>query len=332
MVIDRRAALLGPLAATFVGSALAQSNLPGTTAARPLAFPDPGESIDLWPGDAPGMPATPPTEEVRERSADPAYNDRIMVGVRRPRMTVFRPDRPNGGAVLITPGGGYNWVVIDKEGYELARWLAARGVTAFVLFYRLPQHGWASGPDTPLADAQRAMRLIRRSAGDLGIDPSRVCALGFSAGGHVCASLLARFAAPAYESIDEVDRLPARPDAAAPIYPVVSMTPPDAHPGSRTNLLGASPSAALERAHSPHLNIPPDAPPCFLLHAEDDASVPVANTLKLRDALRARGVATETHLFPDGGHGFGLRLARGHSVEGWQELFYAWGRRRGLWS
>lgn len=332
MDIDRRAAMIAALAAGIAWPAGAQTPPPAVTGGRNLVEPDPVETIDLWPDPAPGMPAQPPVEEVRERSTDPGFNDRIMLHVRRPRMTVFRPERPNGGAVLLMPGGGYSWVVIDKEGYEMARWLAARGITVFVLFYRLPQEGWASGPDTPLADAQRAMRLIRHRAATYSVDPARICALGFSAGGHVCTSLLARFASTAYSPLDAADRLPARPDAAAPIYPVVSMSAPEAHAGSRRNLLGEAPTAAMEQAHSPHLNIPADAPPCFLLHAENDSSVPVGNTLLLRDALRARGIAVETHLFPDGGHGFGLRLARGRSVENWQALFYAWGRKRSLWS
>lgn len=108
------------------------------------------------------------------------------------------------------------------------------------------------------------------------------------------------------------------------------MTPPAAHAGSRRNLIGESASPERERAHSPHLNVPDDAPPAFLLHAEDDLSVPVENSLLLRGALLARKVPVETHLFADGGHGFGLRLARGKSVEGWQALFFAWGQKKGL--
>jgi acetyl esterase/lipase len=172
------------------------------------------------------------------------------------------------------------------------------------------------------------MRLIRHRAAALRIDPARICAMGFSAGGHVCADLLARFRARVYDPVDAADRLSARPDAAAPIYPVVSMSAPAAHAGSRRNLVGARASPALEQAHSPHLHVTADAPPVFLLHAEDDHSVPVENSLLLRAALRAKGVAAETHIFPDGGHGFGLRLARGRSVEGWQELFFAWLRRQ----
>jgi len=328
----RRDLLLGTLAAGIAARAGAQTAPPAVRpAGRALAFADPDETIDLWPGGAPGMPSPPPTEKVRERSTDPAYNDRIVLGIARPRMSVFRPAQPNGAAVLITPGGGYSWVVVDKEGYEMARLLAAQGITAFVLFYRLPGEHWTAGPDVALQDAQRAMRLIRSRAARYGVDPAKICAMGFSAGGHVCADLLTRFAARTYAPVDAADALSARPDAAAPIYPVISMTPPDAHAGSRRNLLGEHPTPALERAHSPHLNVPADAPPCFLLHAEDDASVPVANTLLLHAALRARNIPTDMHLFPDGGHGFGLRLARGKSVEHWPDLFLGWGRYRGLW-
>jgi acetyl esterase/lipase len=297
-----------------------------------MTVADPVETIDLWPNGAPGAPPKLPVEAVRERSNDPSFNDRYVFGISRPRMAVFRPARPSGAAVLITPGGGYNWVVIDKEGYEMARWLAARGVTAFVLFYRLPHEGWSSGPDTPLADAQRAMRLIRHRAPSFGIDPKRVCAMGFSAGGHLCADLLTRFDARVYAPLDRADRLSARPDAAAPIYPVISMSMPTAHAGSRKNLVGEDASADRERAYSPHLNVPSNAPPTFLVHAEDDRSVVVENSLLLRTALVSAKVPVETHLFPDGGHGFGLRLARGKSVESWQELFFSWGRKRGLFT
>lgn len=330
MRLDRRAVLLGGLG--LAAGAIAQTPLPPAQGARPFVYPDPTEFIDLWPNGENDMPAGPLTELVRERSTDAAYNDRIFLHVNQPRMAVFRPARPNGAAVLITPGGGYSWVVIDKEGYEVGRLLRDRGVTVFVLFYRLPGDGWTSGPNVALADAQRAMRLIRHRAGEFSINPAKVCAMGFSAGGHVCADLLTRFAFQAYPPNDAADRLSARPDAAAPIYPVVSMSAPLAHAGSRRNLIGENATAERERAHSPHLHVPADAPPCFLLHAEDDASVPVGNTLLLRDALRARNVAAETHLFPDGGHGFGLRLARGHSVERWPDLFIAWAVRQGLWT
>ena len=331
MTIDRRTALLGTLAAGLAARASAQTAAPATASPH-MSAPDPTETIDLWPKGPPGAPAKLPVETVTERSKDLSFNDRYVFGISRPRMAVFRPEKPNGASVLITPGGGYNWVVIDKEGYEMARLLAGRGITAFVLFYRLPHEGWAAGPDTPLSDAQRAIRLIRHRAIAYGLDPSRVCAMGFSAGGHLCADLLTRFGAQVYKPVDAADRLSARPDLAAPIYPVVSMSLPTAHAGSRKNLIGETASPERERAHSPHLNVPANAPPTFLVHAEDDAAVVVENSLLLRAALLAQKVPVETHLFADGGHGFGLRLSRGKTVEGWHELFLAWARKKGLYA
>lgn len=329
-MIDRRTALLATLALGMAGRAAAQTRPAATSNSPHMAFAEPTETIDLWPRGAPGAPIRLPVETVKERSKDTAYNDRYVFGISRPRMAVFRPAKPNGAAVMITPGGGYNWVVIDKEGYEMARWLASRGVTAFVLFYRLPHEGWAAGPNTPLSDAQRAMRIIRHRAASYGIDLNRICAMGFSAGGHLCADLLARFETKVYAPVDAADRLSARPDCAAPIYPVVSMALATAHGGSRKNLIGEHPSPDLERAHSPHLNVRPDSPPTFLLHAEDDESVLIENSLLLRAALLAQKAPVETHLFAEGGHGFGLRLAKGKTVEGWEEIFWAWGRKRGL--
>jgi acetyl esterase/lipase len=331
MTINRRSLIAAGLAAGIVTQRAGAQGLPPVSQkALPPGLPQPTETIDLWPKGAPGAPATPLIETVDERSTDALATDRAVYGISRPRMAVFRPDRPNGAAVLLTPGGGYRWVVVDKEGYEMARWLAARGFTAFVLFYRLPGEGWASGANTPLADAQRAMRLIRHQTRDYAISPERVAAMGFSAGGHVCADLAARFATKVYAPVDDADRLSAKPVCAAPIYPVISMDPAIAHAGSRKLLLGAAPSVDQEMAHSPDHNIPSDAPPHFLLHAEDDESVPVENTLRLRAALKAKGVPVEIHLFANGGHGFGLRKTMGKPVEVWPELWRAWARTAGL--
>lgn len=330
MTLDRRSLIAAGLAMGAAARAGAQTPPPVAAAAVPSGLPQPVETIDLWPRGAPGQPAAPLHEVVDERSTDPLVSDRAVHGITRPRMAVFRPDRPNGAAVLVTPGGGYRWVVVDKEGYEIARWLSARGFTVFVLFYRLPGEGWASGADTSLADAQRAMRLIRHRAKDYAIDPERVAAMGFSAGGHVCADLAARFAVPVYAAIDAADRLSARPLCAAPLYPVVSMDPAIAHMGSREKLLGPTPDAATETAHSPDRNVPADAPPHFLLHAEDDDVVPVENTLRLHAALRARMVPVELHLFANGGHGFGLRKAVGKPVQAWPDLWRDWARTTGL--
>lgn len=329
MRLDRRSFV--SLAATSLAmSAGAQTPPPGAGGPLLTRLPQPTETMDLWPAAAPGASSVILTETVIERSTDAQLSDRAVFGISRPRMVVFRPARPNGAAILIMPGGGYKWVVVDKEGYELGRWLSERGYTVFVLFYRLPGEGWAYGPDVVLQDAQRAMRLIRHRAVEFGVDPDRIGALGFSAGGHACADLSARFAVRVHAPIDDADMLSARPMIAGLLYPVISMATSNTHPGSREKLLGASASAELERIHSPHLNVPTNAPPHFILHAEDDPVVPVENSLLLRAALKKKDVAVETHLFTHGGHGFGLRKALGKPVECWPALFLAWSKTQGL--
>lgn len=325
-MIDRRTIMVG------LGAGVGISVTTSVLAQIAQALPAPAEPdawIDLWPGPPPGAPSPLPEEQVVERSDDPRFPDRIMQSIIRPRMAVFRPANANGAAVLIMPGGGYRHVVIDKEGFEMARWLAARGIAAFVLFYRLPHQGWAAGPDVPLADAQRALRVLRHRRDSLGIDPARISIMGFSAGGHVAASLAARFDATVYIPVDSVDAQPARPDAAALIYPVISMRANIAHAGSRERLLGAASPAALEQAHSPDANVPDNAPDCFILHAEDDDVVPVANALAMRAALRAKRVAVETHLYERGGHGFGISRAAGKPVAAWPDTWLAWARTKG---
>lgn len=330
MIIGRRSLIAAGLATGLVSRGDTQTPPPLTGGLLPAGLPQPTQTVDLWPKGAPGMPSKPLIETVDERSTDPQLTDRAVYGISQPRMAVFRPAQSNGAAIMITPGGGYRWVVIDKEGFELGRWLSARGYTVFILFYRLPSEGWAAGPDVVLQDTQRAMRLIRYCAHEYGVDPDRVAAMGFSAGGHACADLAARFAQPVYAPVDKADSLSARPFVAATIYPVISMSPPVAHTGSREKLIGASASRQLEQAHSPHCNIPANAPPHFILHAEDDEVVPVENALLLRAALRANQIPVETHLFTHGGHGFGLRKAVGKPVEAWPDLFLAWSRTQGL--
>ena len=331
-MLDRRqtlfAAITMPLAAAPIGAQTPPPSKPVPPIAPDL--PEPRETIDLWPEGAPGMPARGLAETVDERSKDPQVTDRAVYGITKPRLVVFRPNVPNGSAVLVTPGGGYRWVVIDKEGYEIGRWLAARGWTVFVLFYRLPGEGWAAGADVALSDAQRAIRLIRAAADRFGIMPDRVAAMGFSAGGHVCGDLATRFDRRVYEPVDAADRLSARPDLAAPIYAVQSMTLPVAHPGSRALLIGENATPEQERAHSPQFNVTPSTPPCLLVHAEDDEVVPVENSLAFRAALKAVHVPVETHLFQNGGHGFGLRRAMNKPAKVWPELFVNWARTHGI--
>lgn len=317
MTLGRRGLLAAGLALPLAAAAAAKEAW-----TRPAGLAPDG-SVALWPDGHLAVPAGL-VERIVQRSEDPQASDRMVEHVTRPRLDIFRPAKPNGAAVILAPGGGYRYVVIDKEGYELARWLAARGVTAYVLFYRLPGDGWVNGADVPLADAQRAVRLVRSRAKQDGIDPARVAFGGFSAGGHVATSLLTRFDAPVYGAVDAADARPARPDALAGIYPVVSMDPAIAHPGSREKLLGANPDEAREALYSPERNVRPDQPPLWLLHAEDDEVVPAANSLRLREATRAIGASCESHVFEHGGHGFGLMKTAGLPVAIWPELLWAW--------
>lgn len=294
-----------------------------------LAEPDPSEVISLWPDEPPGGVPKGLVEVLTDRASPGQPADRIVTGIARPTLTVFRPSRPDGSSVVIAPGGGYIRVVRDNEGFEEARWLAARGVTAFVLLYRLPADGWEAGRDAPLQDAQRALRLARADALARGRDPARVGVLGFSAGGHVAGSLAVRFDAPAYPGRDPTDALSARPDFAGLIYPVVSMRADLAHKGSRLQLLGRSPGDEAVRTYSVETCVRADSPPTFLVHAFDDTSVPAENSLALLAALRVAKIPVEFHGFQEGGHGFGLRKAKDLPAGAWPELFHAWGRRGG---
>ncbi|WP_421933167.1 alpha/beta hydrolase [Phenylobacterium sp.] len=302
-----------------------------TAAAAQESPAGPGHAvIALWPKGPPGAEHATAREAVVERSKDTSViRDRILKGVTNPTLIAFRPEHPNGAALLMAPGGGYSWVVMDKEGYETAEVFARAGVTVFVMTYRLPQEGWSAGPAAPLQDAQRALRLIRSHAAEYGVDPRRVGVMGFSAGGHVAGMLTLRFDQPTYAAVDAADLVSARPDFAVLMYPVATMAEPYVHPGSRRNLLGAAPTPKAVADGSLERLARPDAPPVFLVHAVDDASVPVENSLQLFDALRAQKVPVEMHLFEEGGHGFGLRFTVGKPVAAWPDLVLSWMGRRG---
>ena len=259
-----------------------------------------------------------------ERSKDPSLPDRAVTGVRAPTITVYAPEKPNGIALLVTPGGSYQRVVLDKEGSDLAPVFNARGYTLFVMTYRMPADGHAEGSDAPLADAQRALRTLRARAAEWRIDPQKIGIMGFSAGGHVAASLETRFSEPAYATVDVIDQQSARPDFAVLGYPVISMVPAIAHPGSRKALIGETPTAERQRRYSPEQNVTPQTPPTFIFHAVDDPSVPVDNALVMFNALRAQQVPTELHLFAEGKHGFGIRGTTGLPAAEWPQLAMNW--------
>jgi len=310
--IDRR---------TLIAASAALGACPA--AAQPLSSP--ADVTDLWPGGAPGGGAVKVVQEITEAANSDNLRDRTVTGITRPTLSRFPAERRARGAALIIPGGGYGRVVVDREGFETARWLAARGVEAHVLLYRLPADGWAAGPDAPLQDAQRALRLIRRRSGT-----AKVAVIGFSAGGHLAAHLATGFERQVYPAIDEADRLSARPDLAGLIYPVITLMGEAAHAGSRDRLVGASPAAERLRAYSMETRVTNRTPPTFLAHAADDTVVPVVNSRMMFEALRAAGVAAELHVFEEGGHGFGIRGAIGKPAAAWTQLFLDWVARHGL--
>ena len=325
--MDRRT-VLGLGAATLAG--LSTRVFAEDMNAEGVLSTDPTEIVPLWPGTPPGGEGVTLAAKIVERSDDTGtYHDRFVSDVGTPLLTVYRPSRPDGSAVLMAPGGGYIRVVIDKEGAEAARRLNASGVTVFMLRYRLPAEGWADAKNVPLQDAQRAMRIVRAGAQGFGIDPNRLGVLGFSAGGHVAASLATRPYDAVYKPVDDIDSLDAKPTFAALIYPVITMGP-GAHGGSRDNLLGLNPPEAKVAAYSCEKLVTRTTPPCFLcLAADDDVVPPMENGMAMFDALRRAKVPAELHAFEDGGHGFGIRLAKGKPASAWPDLFLHWGYSNG---
>jgi acetyl esterase/lipase len=289
----------------------------------------PFRRIALWPQSTPEASPTGLMETLTERSKEPAVRDRALTGVIAPWLDHARPIRPNGAAIIVIPGGGYRHMAWDKEALDVAAWFAVRGVAGFALAYRLPQEGWQRGLDTPLADAQRAVRVVRSRAREWGIDPTRIAVVGFSAGGHLAANLAAQHDRQIYPGRDVVDSLSARPDLAAPIYPAVLLEQLAASLPPGQSLFGKTTSASDLVRHSPHLLARADAPPHFLLHAEDDPLVSPEHSLALRSALKAKGVSVETHLHAKGGHGFGLRHTAGTSLGDWPQRLLAFGRTTG---
>lgn len=327
--LTRRGAAMGRIVlVTLIGLA-ALAVCAARAAAGPAATGQPAAPVHLplWPDDglAPGDQPLAQAPRTVERSTDPALPDRYIDRVSRPSLVMYRPARPNGVALLVIPGGGYQRVVLDKEGTALVPDFVDRGgVTLFVLRYRLPGEGHRDGANAPFADAQRALRMIRANAAQWGVDPHRIGVMGFSAGGHVAASLGTRHGERVHAPIDGIDGIDARPDFQLLIYPVIDMTGLATHAGSRTQLLGPRPSRRQARRYSPQYHVDARTPPTFLLHAQDDTAVPVANSLLFHDALRQANVPAEMHLFPAGGHGFGVRGTRGLTVAAWPRLALDW--------
>lgn len=223
-----------------------------------------------------------------------------------PTLTAFFPNvtKPNQTAVIILPGGGYQHLAIDKEGTKAAQWFNSLGIPAFVLKYRLPSDLIMKNKNVgPLQDAQEAVRCVRQNAAKWNIDPNKIGILGFSAGGHLAATLSTHYDDKVYESAYKVS---ARPDFSLLIYPVISMQNDITHKGSQINLLGNNASQDLIDSFSNEKKVTAKTPPAFLIHATDDTVVLPENSIDYYLALKKNGVTAELHLYEKGGHGFGL--------------------------
>jgi acetyl esterase/lipase len=246
--------------------------------------------------------------------------------VQVPDIAVYLPTRKfaTGQAVVICPGGGYGGLAYDYEGTDIARYLNSVGVAGIVLKYRLPSADSSIEPHkTPLLDAKRAIRLVRARAAGWHIDPARIGIMGFSAGGHLAATLGTQFDAGDPAASDLVERERSRPDFMILMYPVISFVDTAVHAGSRRALLGDTPGPELARQYSAELQVKHDTPPTFIVHADNDKGVPVENALLMYRALRQQKIPVELHVLSEGGHGFGLGLDNPH-VASWTGALRLW--------
>ena len=279
--------------------------------------------INLWPGDAPGDGKPSGPEQVGVEGAALGAVSNVSV----PRMKVYRPANPNGTAVLLMGGGGYFRIQIAHEAMPAARWLMALGVTPIVLYYRLPDDGWSA--DAPIQDGQRAMRILRARASELGVDPHEIGVMGFSAGGHLAAMTETTFDKQWYQPVDEADRQSSRPDFAALLFPVVTLTAPYDTSRSKRELVGDSTNPSVLKPYSPELQVVKNSPPTFMAQANDDPIADPHHSLIMYDALNEAGVPAELHIFQNGGHGFGLGTP-GSLPSAWPRLFAAWAKHNGF--
>lgn len=225
------------------------------------------------------------------------------------------------GAVIVCPGGGYG-MRADHEGHPISRWLNSIGISAFVLRYRVAPYAHPS----PLLDAQRAIRYVRLHARNWGIDANKIGILGFSAGGHLASTAATQFDAGNPGADDPIERMSSRPDLAMLCYAVITMQSPYTHEGSRENLLGRHPDAAIIEQMSSELRVTSDTPPTFLWHTSDDEAVPVENCLLYTAALRSAGVPFDLHVYEKGRHGLGLAEEAAH-VATWTTVCGLWLKR-----
>jgi acetyl esterase/lipase len=251
------------------------------------------------------IPNSIPSAMIEKRDTVKPMRIRVS-NVSVPTLTVYLPQNNAAGrtAVVICPGGGYSNLIINQEGTEIAEAFNKRGIAAFVLKYRLPENKIMTDKEIgPLQDAQQAIKMVRENAKQWNIDTNKVGIIGFSAGGHLAATASTKFAR---QTIDNPTHVSLRPDFTILAYPVVSFTDSLLHKGSRNRLVGeqAPPEKIIE--YSAEKQVTAATPPALIMHCGDDKVVPVANSIEYYKALQQHGVKAELHIYPSGGHGFGL--------------------------
>jgi len=270
---------------------------------------DTREPIVLWPQGAPGEIGAIGAEGdmTKPKDGTPGGWSVVRLGnVSKPTLTIFSPpkDKDTGAAVIVCPGGGYNILAWDLEGTEVCDWLNSIGVTGALLKYRVPRRAGVEPYTAPLQDAQRAMGVLRKRASEFGIDPKRIGVLGFSAGGHLSAALSTNYETRTYPRVDDADDASCRPDFAVIIYPGY-LTVKDQHD-----------------ALAPELKVNAQTPPTFLTQAEDDGVRP-ENAIYYYLALKNAKVPAELHIYPKGGHGYGLRPSE-NNICSWPDRAAEW--------
>ena len=265
---------------------------------------------------APLAAAEPKTELLWPQGAPGALGD---TDKDKPKLIIHLPEKPNGTAVVICPGGGYGNLAMDHEGKQIGEWLNAHGIAGFICDYR--HRGKGYGHPAPLQDAQRAIRTVRARAKEFGVDPNKVGILGFSAGGHLTSTAVTQF--DAGDASDEIGRVSCRPDFGILCYPVISFDQPFTHKGSLKNLLGENPTPEQITSMSSEKRVTDQTPPCFLWHTAEDKGVPPQNSLVFFAALKEHNVPAELHIYERGKHGLGLaKDIPGTSA--WSDACLAW--------
>ena len=261
--------------------------------------------IDLWPSEVPGEKGDVPAETLSTHKHRGEFIQKYN-NVTKPTLTIYKPNlaEDTGASVVICPGGGYQILAWDLEGTEVAAWLNSIGVTGVVLKYRVPRRKDLIKHDAPLQDAQRSVSLVRYYAKEWGLDSKRIGILGFSAGGHLSAAALTNYENRHYKPVDEIDKVSCRPDFGVLIYPAYLVDD-----GTKSRL-------------SSELRITKNTPPVFLAHAADDR-VPAEGSVRFWQELQRNGVSSELHVFPSGGHGYGLRSSN-FPVTDWPRLCGDW--------